>query len=270
MFEGSDIIYKGMYLVGFALMMIYSILKCKKHNISRQRAITMTLFTYAAGVGGALIMGKVFTLISTHFGLGQTSSVAIFGAVMFTPLFLLLGFIISEKLFMMVKKSCWRDNIDLLTPGIFIILTCAKFGCMFAGCCQGFLCDSFGIYNPILEAKVFPIQIFEVITMILVLVLCHFLLKKYHIFPRGSAYPLTASVYSTTRFCWEFARYYESDKLRHLFFGLTLWQICCIIVIIVSIVIILYLRSPKQKKRDYFNSLSKKEQKKYKNKTSNM
>lgn len=243
MFEGSSIIYKGMYLVGFALMMIYSIKKCEKHNITRTRAIVMTLVTYVSGVGGALIMGKVFTVISESLGLEQSSSVAIFGAVMFTPLFLLLFFAITEKLLVAVKPSSWRSNLDLLTPGIFIILTCAKFGCIFAGCCQGFLCDSFGIYNPILEAKVFPIQIFEVITMIAVLLLCSFLLKKKHIFPTGSAYPLTAAIYSTTRFFWEFARYYESNELRHLFLGMSLWQICSLLVICISIIVIFKLRT---------------------------
>lgn len=257
MFEGSDIIYKWMYLVGFAFMMLYSIKRCKKHNISQTRAIVMTLFTYAAGVAGALIMGKVFTFISSHLGLEQKSSVAIYGAVMFTPLFLLLFFAVTEKLLVAVKPSSWRDNIDLLTPGIFIILTCAKFGCIFAGCCQGFLCESFGIYNPILEAKVFPIQIFEVITMILVMLLCSFLLKKKHIFPRGSAYPLTASVYSVTRFLWEFARYYESDELRHLFLGLSLWQICSLLVICTSTIIIFILHSRDKKYPQNFGKAHK-------------
>lgn len=243
MFPGSDIIYKGMYLVGFALMMIYSVKNCEKKKISKKRAVAMTLFTYFAGVAGALIMGKVFSAISNSLGLEQSSSVAIFGAVMFTPIFLILWFFLVEKVLVAIKPGCWHDYLDLLTPGIFIILICAKFGCMFAGCCMGFECESFGIYNPSLETKVFPIQGFEVITMIIVLTVCHFLLKKEHIFPKGSAYPLTASVYSCTRFCWEFARYYESDKLRHLFLGMSLWQICCIIVITVSVITILYLRS---------------------------
>lgn len=248
MFEGSNIIYKGMYLVGFALMMLYSIKNCGKYNISKKRAVVMTLFTYVSGVTGALIMGKIFTLISESLGLSQSSSVAIFGAVIFTPLFLILGFIVTEKLLVAVKPGSWRDNIDLLTPGIFMILICAKFGCMFAGCCQGFLCDSFGIYNPVLDAKVFPIQPFEVVTMTAVMVICHFLLKKENIFPRGSAYPLTAAIYSVTRFCWEFARYYESDSLRHLFMGLSFWQICCILVTGCCTIIIFLLRRQNSKK----------------------
>lgn len=246
MFAGSGYIYKGMYLVGFALMMLYSIKKCKDHGITKKRAVTMTLFTYAAGVCGALIMGKIFTLVSRSLGFEQSSSVAIFGAVIFTPLFLLLGFIISEKLLMAVKPSDWKKNLDLLTPGIFIILTCAKFGCIFEGCCMGVVCEGFAIYNPIIDANVFPIQPFEVITMIIVLVLCSFLLKKKHIFPPGSAYPLTASVYSLTRFMWEFMRYYEGESLRHLFLGLSMWQICCIIVIIVNIAVLIYLKRSKK------------------------
>lgn len=247
MFAGSAIIYKGMYLVGFALMMIYSLKNCQKRDISKARAVTMTLFTYIAGVAGALIMGKVFTVISSSLGLEQSSRVAIFGAVMFTPLFLLLWFIITEKVLAAVKPGKWRDYMDLLTPGIFIILTCAKFGCIFEGCCHGFVCESFGIYNPIIEAKVFPSQIFEVITMSLVLLLCSFLLKKESIFPRGSAYPLTAAIYSTTRFFWEFCRYYETEELKRLFLGLSLWQICSLIVIITSVIVLIILRKKEKK-----------------------
>ncbi len=247
MFAGSEIIYKGMYLVGFALMMIYSVMNCRKKGISKGRAITMTLFTYFAGVAGALIMGKVFSAISNSLGLEQSSSVAIFGAVMFTPIFLILWFFFVEKILVAIKPGCWRDYLDLLTPGIFIILTCAKFGCIFVGCCMGIQCESFGIYNPHIDTKVFPIQGFEVITMIIVLIVCHFLFKKTHIFPKGSAYPLTASIYSCTRFCWEFARYYESDRLRHLFLGMSLWQICCIIVIIISVITIMLLHKNKEK-----------------------
>ncbi len=227
-------------------MMLYSVKKCRDHRITKKRAVGVTLFTYVAGVCGALIMGKIFSLISAALGFEQSSRVAIFGAVIFTPLFLLLGFIITEKLLMAVKPSDWKENLDLLTPGIFIILTCAKFGCIFEGCCMGFLSEGFAVYNPILEAHVFPIQPFEVITMIIVLVLCSFLLKKKHIFPPGSAYPLTASVYSFTRFIWEFLRYYEGESLRKLFLGLSLWQICCILVIIVSVAVLIYLKK-KQK-----------------------
>ncbi len=260
----GKIVYYSMYLVGFAIMMVISIKNCQKHNIVKKRAIAMTVFTYFAGVSGALLMGKIFTLVANATGSTNGSTVAIFGAVIFTPLFLLFAFLLTEKVLVAVKQSCWRDNIDLLTPGIFVILTCAKFGCIFGECCHGILCESFGIYNSRLEAKVFPIQIFETITMLGVLFLSQYLLTKKDIFPRGSAYPLTASIYSTTRFCWEFLRYYENEKLRHLFLGLTFWQLCCIIVIVTSVLVLIYLRkSTVLKERDYINSLGKKAKKIY-------
>ena len=260
----KNIIYYSMYFVGFAIMMVISIKNCQKYNISKKRAIAMTVFTYFAGVAGAVIMGKVFSAISKSLGLNQYSSVAIFGAVIFTPIFLLFAFLFTEKVLVAAKKSCWRDNMDLLTPGIFAILTCAKFGCSIVGCCFGIVCESFGVQSTQIDAKVFPIQIFETITMLGVLFLSQYFLTKKDIFPRGSAYPLTASIYSTTRFCWEFLRYYENEKLRHLFLGLTFWQLCCIIVIVTSVLVLIYLRkSPVLKERDYINSLGKKAKKIY-------
>lgn len=235
MFQGSEYAYYAMYLVGFIIMMLVNLKTYKKYELTKKTAVIFTLITYVAGVTGALIMGEVYTALTEKFEVGGTS-VAIFGAVVFTPIFMITTALVSVK--------PWRKIIDLLAPGIFIILTCAKFGCFMAGCCPGREC-SFGIYNPILELKVFPSQLFESITMCFVVAFCFwygFRCKKYI---SGSLYPVTAAVYSVTRFFWEFMRYYKYEEMRHIMLGMTFWQFWCVVVIVASVAWILLLQSSK-------------------------
>ena len=235
MFKGSDYAYYAMYLVGFAIMMLINLKTYKKYNLSKLTAVVFTLITYVAGVTGAMIMGDAYNSAIAEFD-AQGSSVAIFGAVVFTPLFMIAIALISKK--------PWRKIIDLLAPGIFIILTCAKFGCFMAGCCAGREC-SFGLYNPRFELTMFPSQLFETLTMCLVCAFCFwygFRCKKYI---SGSLYPVTAAVYSVTRFFWEFMRYYKYEEMRHIMLGMTFWQFWCVVVIALSIIWILLLKSEK-------------------------
>lgn len=232
MFEGSKYAYYAMYLVGFAIMMAVNLRIHKRYELTKKTAVIFTLITYAAGVYGAMIMGDWYTAVAAKYDAG-ISSVAIFGAVIFTPIFMTAVSLIAGK--------PWRKIMDLLAPGIFIILACAKFGCFMAGCCPGKEC-SFGVYNPILEMTVFPSQIFESITMCFVVAFCFLYAVRYKKCTSGSVYPVTAAVYSVTRFCWEFMRYYPNEEMKHIMFGLTFWQFWCLVTIAVSCIWIALLK----------------------------
>lgn len=235
MFEGSKYAYYGMYLVGFAIMMIVNTKTYKKYELTKKTAVGFTLITYVAGVTGAVIMGSIYTAVMAALDGGSTT-VAIFGAVVFTPIFMTAVSLIANM--------PWRKIMDLLAPGIFIILACAKFGCFLEGCCPGREC-SFGVYNKSVGAVVFPSQLFESVTMCFVVLFCFWYAFKNKKCRSGSVYPVTAAVYSVTRFCWEFMRYYKNDEIRHIMFGLTFWQFWCIVTIILSCIWLLLLRSEK-------------------------
>ncbi len=241
MFSGSEYLYYVMYLVGFAIMMILNIKDRARYKIEKRKAVIYTLITYVYGVVGAMIMGSIYTAAAKHLGSNEVSRVAIFGAVIFTPIFLVLTFLLM--------RSDWRRNLDFLTPGIFIILACAKLGCFLDGCCAGFAWEK-GIYNPRLGFKVFPVQIFESATMVIVIIATQLFCRKYKNYVKGMAYPVTAAVYSVTRFCWEEARYYSTQELSDVFLGLTFWQLSCIFVFLASIIMILVLKSKKVKEYD--------------------
>ena len=238
MFEKSGIFYDAMYLVGFALMMVWNLADHKRYGIKKRDAVLATFCTYVCGVAGALIMGFLYTKITAAFGYDDTSVVAIFGAVVFTP-FLLLLFPINHR--------NWKSVMDMLAPGILLILTCAKFGCFVNGCCRGMICD-FGIHYPGSDYKNFPVQILEVATMLLVLLFTQLYVRKAKRLVAGTAYPITFAAYSVTRFCWEFFRFYPEEGMRHLICGLTFWQcVCCItFVVCVTITVVLTVKARKQ------------------------
>ena len=235
MFVGSEYAYYGMYLVGFAIMMLINLKTHKKYQLRKSVAVVITLITYVAGVTGAMIMGRAYTALIERFDAGG-STVAIFGAVVFTPIFMI---IVS-----LLLGQSWRKVMDMLAPGIFIILTCAKFGCFLNACCPGREC-SFGFYNELVGGIAFPSQLFESITMCIVVAFCFWYALKNKKCISGSVYPVTAAVYSVTRFFWEFMRYYKYEEMRHLVFGMTFWQFWCIVVVLASIGWIILLKSRK-------------------------
>ena len=247
-----------MYVIGFALMMLLNVFCYRNYSTSRTRAVLYTLVTYVYGVTGALIMGSIYSAVSHARGVDETSRVAIFGALVFTPLFLIATAAIEKKL-QKIKRSntepkknkngrkqktvSIRNTMDLLTPGIFIILTCAKLGCSFDGCCYGVEC-CWGVHSQYATTTVFPVQLFEFGTMCAIVIICFFL-KRTKFFRRGMAFPLTAAVYSVARFGWEFMRYYPS-AMQHVFFGLTFWQFFCVIVFVASVISLAVLYKTQQ------------------------
>ena len=102
-----------MYVVGFALMMVYSVRYSGRQRVSKHTAVWFTLLTYVFGVSGALLMGRIYTAVAANVPGESASTVAIFGAVILCPAALLLVFLL-QNLFT-GKKNDFRRQMDLLT-----------------------------------------------------------------------------------------------------------------------------------------------------------
>ena len=242
MFPGANTVYKLMYVVGFALMMVINLKTNKKYRLTTKNTIIITLVTYVAGVVGAMIMGNTYTALMTAKGFNVNSNVAIFGAVIFTPLFMAVTSLII--------KQDWRRVIDMLAPGIFVILACAKFGCFLSGCCHGIEC-SFGVMSPTINTTVFPIQIVEVFFMCFIIAFSFWYAFKSNRYVKGAVYPATTILYCFMRFFAEFLRYYESPEQRDILFNMTFWQLCCVSVSIVCVIWLFIVHSKKIKALDF-------------------
>lgn len=241
MFQGSGTVYKLMYVVGFALMMVINLKTNKKYKLKTPVTIIITLITYVAGVVGAMLMSKIYSVIMIRNGFNETASVAIMGAVYFTPLFM--------SIVSILLKQDWRRVIDMLAPGIFVILAFAKLGCFLHGCCHGLEC-SFGIKYLNTEMTVFPIQIIEVFLMSLIIAFCFWYAFKSKQYVKGAVYPITSIIYCIIRFFVEYFRYYGYEAQRHIILGMTIWQFCCILFVIVCVIWLAIIHSPKVKQMD--------------------
>ena len=231
MFNGSQYFYYAMYLVGFALMMILNIKEHDRYGIEKKDAVLYTVYTYVCGIVGAIIMGRLYAWVYTRLGYESDGSVAIFGAVIFTPLLIML---------FPINRKNWKNIMDMLTPGILLILACAKIGCFVNGCCRGIVCN-FGIHYTGETRVHFPVQIFEAASMFLILAISQFWFRKSKRFVSGTAYPITFLIYSITRFFWEYLRYYWDDGMKNILFGLDFWQLVCLVVVIISSIFIIVL-----------------------------
>lgn len=239
MFKGSEYFYYLMYAVGFFMTLFINLKTHDRYSLTKKKAVVYTVCMFLCGIVGALLMSDIYNACCKSIGVNENSTVSIFGAVVFAPIFM--------TVFFLIEKSDALRNLDMLTPGIFITLTCAKFGCFLDGCCMGVPYEK-GIYNPIVETRVFPVQICEVLSMIIMLVLTQTYIKKGKNVPAGFDYPLTTAVYCVIRFLWEFMRYYD-ESMRHGFFGVTFWQGWCIIMFVLSAVMMTVLKIRSGKNR---------------------
>ncbi len=239
MFKGSEYFYYLMYAVGFIMTLFINLKTHDRYSLTKKKAVVYTVCMFLCGIVGALLMSDIYNACCKSIGVNENSTVSIFGAVVFAPIFM--------TVFFLIEKSDALRNLDMLTPGIFITLTCAKFGCFLDGCCMGVPYEN-GIYNPIVNTRVFPVQICEVLSMIIMLVLTQTYIKKGKNVPAGFDYPLTTAVYCVIRFLWEFMRYYD-ESMRHGFFGVTFWQGWCIIMFVLSVVMMTVLKIRSGKNR---------------------
>ncbi len=137
-------------------MLTLSLLRCGVYHSSRARAVAYSFITFASGFLGALIIGAVYNFLFSLKGIVTDIKVDVLGAVIFTALFLLIAVSI-EKLYLKrkaesaarngaadgapIRSVSFRDTMDMMIPGSFLVFACIKFGCRVRGCCFGVECS---------------------------------------------------------------------------------------------------------------------------------
>lgn len=236
----SRLWYYIMHAAGFGLMAVVTVRRCEKKGVERRRGVVYALFTILSGILGAMLMGQIYTAASHAVGESETSYVAIFGAVVFTPGFLMTALALLKRRDPAVRAG---QILDCVTPGSFLAVMCGKTGCFLYGCCWGVPWER-GVFNPLAGGRVFPVQLCEVASMLAVLLVVG-AAEKSSFFRTGMAYPLTAALYAAVRFGWEFLRGY-TPRMRRFLWGMTFWQLCCVGVFAVSVVALVILASKRK------------------------
>ncbi len=240
MFKSSEYFYYLTYAAGFFITLLINLKTCGSYSLTKKKTVIYTVCMFLCGIVGAFLMADIYNAYCLKIGETANSTVSVFGAVIFAPVFM--------TVFLLIEKNGVLRNLDMLTPGVYITLTCAKFGCFLDGCCMGIPYKN-GIYNPIVNMRVFPVQICEAASMIIMLVLTQIYIKKGKNVPAGFNYPLTTAVYCVIRFMWEYMRYYD-EVMRHGFFGVTFWQGMCVVMFVFSAVMMTALKIRAKKSTD--------------------
>ena len=117
----------------------------------------------------------------------------------------------------LIFKMKWSRMCDFVAPCVCISFGVSHIGCVFVGCCHG--CESsFGIYHPYYGTTVFPVQLFEAATALLIVFLVVYRARRKGFVSDGRSFPLMLIMYGSTRFLWEFLR--DNEKILWRFSSL--------------------------------------------------
>ncbi len=227
---------KLFHFIGALGLTIYCLCTRKKYNISKIMAVVYSVVLVGAGLVEFQIMGKIQDVLINIASNGEISlgnSRRIIGVLFFQPIFIyLLSLITGDK---------FRKIADFIAPGTFICFVFGKIACLLRGCCHGYPYEN-GLYSDNLGANAFPVQLYESLTTILVVLALTILLHNKIKIRKGSLFPIGSILYSIIRFYWENYRYYDNQWEKNYFLGMNFWQTCCVLVIIISVIwlIVLY------------------------------
>lgn len=217
----TNYFYFGFHILGYVSVLVFNILYSKKFDISKSKAVIITFFVYS------ITYVWIYILCWAETGFQRFGGNNIVRGFVYIPL---IAFPISK-----VLKVEWKKMCDFIAPCVCLAHGVSHIGCIFAGCCEGFVSD-FGIYNINSQSYLFPVQIFEAVTALLIFVMTikFTALKKFS--ATGYAYPFMLVWFGSTRFLWEFAR--NNTKLIFGCSSLALHALFMAIVGIIAIFVI--------------------------------
>lgn len=251
------IIYDASFFVGFGLLLTQNLLRCKTFRISRPRAAVYSFLTLLSGGAGAMLAATLYNALAAAKGVMAAVKVDQLGALILVPPFMAAA-VAVEKWILKRRQTAadgtkparagtvsFRDTMDLIIPGCFVLLTVTKIGCHFRGCCYGVECN-WGLYLPNMDITLFPVQAFECVTTLLILI-ATYCVQQTGFFRRGMSLPFGAGLFAAARFFWEFYRY-TAPEMRRYALGLTFWQLLSLLLAVVFTVwfTVLYRTQPNE------------------------
>ncbi|MBQ7295319.1 MAG: prolipoprotein diacylglyceryl transferase [Clostridia bacterium] len=227
------------HLIGATGLLIYCLFTRKKYNITKAMAVFYSVFLVCAGLVEFRIMGKIQSALLEITSSGELvleTSRRILGVMLFQPIVIfVLSFFTGDK---------FRKIADFIAPGTFICFVFGKIACLLEGCCYGYP-DTNGVYSAICKTNVFPVQLYESLSAVVVVAILTVLLSDKIRLRKGSLFPIGSILYSVVRIFWENYRYYDNQWEKEFFLGMNFWQTVCVVVIIISVIwlIVLYTKS---------------------------
>lgn len=228
------------YALGGLFCFINFVLKRDRYVYSKARVVCYALFFISIGMIELKTMGIIRSGVLSLISSGEytpDTSVRIYGVVFFQPIAAYIASLLSGDKF--------RKVIDSFSAETFAYFAFGKLSCHLKGCCHGFPFEN-GVTSIVYGGKVFPVQMCETVSALIVVAILVYLSKDKVKLRTGSLFPIGTILYSIGRFGWEYCRYYDVEWEKNILLGMNFWQICCVIAITASIIwlIILY-KNPK-------------------------
>ena len=200
-------IYYNFHILGFIASLIYLYLVFPKYKVNRLRGFGLAACTYLTAYALMLVL---FWIITGRFG-GQN----VIRVFLFLPLILLL--------YANTFDVDYRTSLDFAAPVLCIAQAFGKIGCTLSGCCESWWEVSFGVYNPDTETTLFPVQIAEGVTALLIAVAVIVMAGRKNFRAGGRTMAWMWVMFGPTRVIWEFFR--ANEKLFWGLSELALWSI---------------------------------------------
>ena len=217
----------------FSKNLIYASSRLHKTMGKIVRVFLFVLETYLA-TAIVDIAGKYNSVFGNLFNTGANY----YGLLTFAPIYIVL---FSLALFINPVKE-----LDIITMGMPVFLFFVKLACFFNGCCWGINWE-YGMYNTHYDhpGKQVPVQLIEAIFAILILLI---LLKYRKTAKPGTIYPMYLTLYSFTRFFYEFLSAAHTVVIGPF----NMYHILCAAGFVVGIILLIVMSKYGQQLSDYF------------------
>lgn len=187
-------LYDIFFALGFVSVFLFVFYVGRKMNVKPWKIIFVVLTVYPLAV---LLMFVLYWVETGVFGGNNIVRVFVYVPLIAYPIAKLL-------------KLTYREILSMVSVGPIAVQGVSHFGCIFEGCCKGYI-QEWGIYNKGTGELHFPIQPIEAITSMLIIFYLLRRAKKRNYVPDGREYPLMLVIFGSTRFMFEFLR--DNQKL---------------------------------------------------------
>lgn len=235
--------YKFFFYIALATVPVMLFALRKRFGFSVRQAAFYSAFTLAFGLVAAFMTASLKRVMLSYASGGTYTDIEPlrnYGIPIFLPVFLLI--------YCLIFKDDFRKLSDYIAPCVYSVMTFVKIGCVFWGCCYGEPSEH-GIWSEVAGYVTFPVQLYDAITSLIIVVICLFLIFKLYGIKTGYIYPIGGILFAITKGFWECFRVHESIYERDfLNTGWTLWQYWLLVLFIGCVIwILLNMRSDKKR-----------------------
>jgi len=192
----SDAIYNSIFAIAYVAQLVFLVVYRKKYGLSLLKACLSVALIYPAGY--------YWMLVLTWIENGFTN----WGANNIVRLYVYMPLICAAAA--KILRVPGKMLSDYIAPSMALQQVIGHSVCPIAGCCHGYACE-WGVWNPVKNVRLFPIQWLECLVALLVLIWTLRQAKKDNYSGNGKVYAVMLITFGYTRFFLEFLR--DNDKL---------------------------------------------------------